>query len=79
MGEPFAVPPHRAVQAECHQKLDVSCCEYRGSEHDAARRHALLRAVPACGQVGDWSGSEARSPSRAVDGWERVGLSSRSW
>jgi hypothetical protein len=70
-------PPHKTVQAECQQELDVSCCECKGSERDAVRCHALLRAVPGCGQVGDWSESKARSPSRAVDGWERVGLSSQ--
>jgi hypothetical protein len=70
-------PPHKTVQVECQQKLDVSCCQYRGSERDAARRHALLRAVPECGQVGDCSKNEGSVPSRAVDGWERVGLSSQ--
>jgi hypothetical protein len=70
-------PPQETVQAECQQKLNVSCWECRGAERDAARRHALLRAVPECGQVGDWSKSKGRSLSRAVDGWERVGLSSQ--
>jgi hypothetical protein len=77
MGESFAVPPHKTVQASCQRKLDVSCCECGGSDCDTARLHALRRALPECGQVGDWSESDRRSPSRAIDGWERVDLSSR--
>jgi hypothetical protein len=37
-------PPHKTVQAECQQKLDVSCCECGG------QNVTVLAVMPYCGR-----------------------------
>jgi len=49
------IPPHEIVHAACHRRSDVNGWVCRRSGRDTNRSHALLRAVPECGQGVIWS------------------------
>ena len=66
--ESCPTPPREIVHAACHRWLGVNGWVCSRTARDTNRRHALLRAVPECGQVGSGQTRSQPIPGRSCRG-----------